>query len=185
MKLLIFAAPSGAGKTTIVNHLLEKYEQLAFSISATTRSPRAGEIHGKNYYFLSLEEWQKRVESNDFLEWEEVYKQQYYGTLKSEVERLWAAGKVVIFDVDVKGALNIKKYYGEKALSIFVKPPSIEVLLERLSGRGTESAENIAKRAKKSTFELSFENKFDLVLLNDVLSKTLSKAEQIVEEFLL
>lgn len=184
MKLLIFAAPSGAGKTTIVSHLLEQYKQLAFSISATTRSPRVGEIDGENYYFLSLEAWQKRIEADAFLEWEEVYQDQYYGTLKSEVERLWAAGKVVIFDVDVKGALNIKQYYGDKALSIFVKPPSLEILLERLSGRGTENEESIAKRTQKAAFELSFENKFDIVLLNEDLPQALKNAEQIVEEFL-
>lgn len=179
---MIFTAPSGAGKTTIVGHLLKKYSQLAFSISATTRSPRKGEIHGKDYYFLSLEEWNERVEKGDFLEWEEVYPNQYYGTLKSEVERLWDLGKIVIFDVEVKGAANIKKHYGEQALAVFVKPPSIEVLLERLKGRKTETPENVKKRMDRAILELTYEDNFDAILLNDKLELALQNAENILKK---
>ena len=184
MKLFIFTAPSGAGKTTIVKHLLQKYEGLAFSVSATTRQPRAHETHGKDYYFLSVEEWHQRIENGEFLEWEEVYENQYYGTLKSEVERLWALGKAVVFDIEVKGATNIKKYYGEQACAIFVKPPSPEILFERLRNRKTESEDSLRKRIARAAEELTYENTFDIVLLNDILEETLEQAEKIIEKYL-
>lgn len=183
-KLIIFTAPSGAGKTTIVRHLLQKYEQLAFSVSATSRSKRAHEIDGKDYYFLSLAEWHEKIAAGDFLEWEEVYTNQYYGTLKSEITRLRAAGKSVVFDIDVKGAMNIKTNYGADAITIFVKPPSPEILFQRLSDRKTEDEESLRKRIARASEELTYEPKCDLVLLNDQLEETLIKAEQIIEGIL-
>lgn len=185
MKLLIFTAPSGAGKTTIVKHLLKKYPTLAFSISATTRQPRPNEIHGQDYYFLSVDEWDKKIQANEFLEWEEVYENQYYGTLKSEVERLWALGKHVVFDIEVKGATNIKQYYGDKALAIFVKPPSEEVLFQRLRNRKTESTESLKKRMARTKEELAYEHTFDVILLNDILENTLKTAENMVEKYIM
>ncbi|MFK7947327.1 MAG: guanylate kinase [Saprospiraceae bacterium] len=185
MKLIVFTAPSGAGKTTIVKHLLSKYDNLVFSVSATTRAARQHEIHGKDYYFLSLEEWQQKVEEDDFLEWEEVYENQYYGSLKSEVERLWSIGKYVVFDMDVKGATNIKKIYGDKAITVFVKPPSPEILFTRLRNRQTEDEESLRKRIARATEELTYEDTFDIVLLNDDLEVCLHKAESILEKIML
>lgn len=181
MKLIAFTAPSGAGKTTIVRHLLAKYEDLAFSVSATTRAARSHEIQGKDYYFLSLAEWNQKIAEDDFLEWEEVYTNQYYGTLKSEIERLWAMGKYVVFDIDVKGATNIKKAYGDKAVTIFVKPPSPEILFSRLRNRQTEDEASLKKRIARAAEELTYETTFDEVLLNDDLDTCLRKAEQIIE----
>ncbi len=183
-KLLVVAAPSGAGKTTIVRWLLDHYAQLAFSVSATTRSKRAGETHGKDYYFISAADFRSLIREGAFLEWEEVYKNQFYGTLKSEVERLWGEGKTVIFDIDVQGALNIKKAYPVDALTVFVKPPSREALFERLRLRKSENEESLQKRIDKAAYELSFEKHFDIVLVNDVLEDTLKKAAEIVEEWL-
>jgi guanylate kinase len=185
MKLIVFTAPSGAGKTTIVKHLLSKYEELDFSVSATTRSPRPHEVHGKDYYFLSLEEWQQKIEEGDFLEWEEVYQGQYYGSLKSEVERLWSLGKYVVFDMDVKGATNIKKIYGDKAVTVFVKPPSPEILFARLRNRQTEDEESLRKRIARAAEELKYEPTFDIVLLNNDLSTCLKEAEDIFEKIVL
>lgn len=185
MKLVVFTAPSGAGKTTIVKHLLSKYANLAFSVSATTRAARSHEIHGKDYYFLSLEEWQQKSAEDDFLEWEEVYENQYYGSLKSEVERLWSLGRYVVFDMDVKGATNIKKIYGDKAITVFVKPPSSEVLFSRLRNRQTESEESLRKRIARATEELTYETTFDIVLLNDDLDICLQEAENIIEKIVL
>jgi guanylate kinase len=185
MKLIVFTAPSGAGKTTIVKHLLSKYDNLAFSVSATTRTARKHEVHGKDYYFLSLEEWQQKIEEDDFLEWEEVYKNQYYGSLKSEVERLWRLGKFVVFDMDVKGATNIKKIYGDKAVTVFVKPPSPEILFTRLRNRQTEDEASLQKRITRAAEELTYENTFDIVLLNDDLEICLKKAESILEKIML
>jgi guanylate kinase len=185
MKLIVFTAPSGAGKTTIVRHLLAKYENLAFSVSATTRAARSHEIQGKDYYFLSLTEWNKKIEEADFLEWEEVYPDQYYGTLKSEIERLWALGKYVVFDIDVKGATNIKKAYGDKAVTIFVKPPSPEILFERLRNRKTEDEASLKKRIARAAEELAYETTFDEVLLNDDLNDCLQRAEQIIKKIVL
>ncbi len=183
-KVVIFCAPSGSGKTTIVKHLLQVNPHLAFSVSACTRSKRANEEHGKDYYFLSHEEFKTRVDNHEFLEYEEVYGGNFYGTLKSEIDRIWASGKAVIFDVDVVGGLNIKKYFGDKALAIFVKPPSVEVLEERLRYRSTETEETIRTRVNKAVSELGFENKFEVVLLNEHLEKALAKAETLVTDFL-
>jgi guanylate kinase len=184
MKLIVFTAPSGAGKTTIVRHLLKKYEALAFSVSATTRAARANEIDGKDYYFLSLEAWDEKIKAGDFLEWEEVYERQYYGTLKSEIERLWALGKSVVFDIDVKGATAIKQQYGDAALVIFVKPPSDDVLFERLRQRNTEDEASLNKRIARAAEELSYVNRFDVVLVNDDLEQCLREAEALIEGLL-
>ena len=183
-KLVIFSAPSGAGKTTIVHYLLTVFPQLEFSVSACSRSRREGEEEGVDYYFLSVEEFKKKIADNEFVEWEEVYKDNYYGTLKSEIERIWALGKNVIFDVDVQGGLNLKKQYAEKALSVFVMPPSIESLKNRLMQRNTETPESIARRIGKAGHELETANSFDVVLLNDNLQKALKEAENIVSKFL-
>ena len=183
-KLIIFSAPSGAGKTTIVRHLLAKGFDLEFSISATSRQPRHTETNGKDYYFLTAEEFTKKVENDEFLEWEEVYKGTSYGTLKSEVERIRNKGKHVIFDVDVIGGLNIKKYYGDEALAVFVQPPSVEELRSRLKGRSTEAEDKIAMRIAKAEHELSFAPKFDVVIVNDQLEKAFAEAENIIEKFL-
>lgn len=183
-KLIIFSAPSGAGKTTIVKHLLQQGLDLEFSISATSREPRHTETHGKDYYFLSGEEFLAKVENDEFLEWEEVYKGTSYGTLKSEVERIRQQGKNVIFDVDVVGGLNIKKYYGDEALAVFVQPPSVEELRNRLVGRSTDSEEKIAMRVAKAEHELSFAPQFDVVIINDKLEDAFVEAEKIITEFL-
>jgi len=183
-KLIIFSAPSGAGKTTIVKHLLQQNFDLEFSISATSRKARHTETHGKDYYFLSGEEFIKKVESNDFLEWEEVYKGTSYGTLKSEVERIRNLGKNVIFDVDVVGGLNIKKFYGDEALAVFVQPPSVEELRNRLTGRSTETEEKIQMRISKAEHELSFASQFDVVITNDKLEKAFIEAIKIIGDFL-
>ena len=184
-KVVIFSAPSGAGKTTVVKHLLAMSEfNLSFSISACSRKKREGEVDGKDFYFLSADEFRKKIENNDFLEWEEVYADHFYGSLKSEVDRLTAAGKNVVFDVDVKGGLNIKKYYGENALAVFVMPPSVEVLEKRLRDRSTDSEEAIRTRIDKAVYELSFSDKFDVVLVNDKLEETFAKAEKLIGDFL-
>lgn len=183
-KAIIFSAPSGSGKTTIVKHLLQSNPDLGFSISASTRDKRGRtEVNGKDYYFLTPEEFKRRIDSNEFIEWEEVYEGNFYGTLKSEIERIWQSGKNVIFDVDVKGGLNLKKYFGDKALSIFVKVPSVEVLKERLSDRGTESDQSLSRRLFKAQFEMSFEDKFDVTLVNEELPKSLQEAQRIYDEF--
>lgn len=183
-KLLIFTAPSGAGKTTIVRHLLSHFDQLAFSISATTRQPRPGEVDGKDYYFISPERFKQLIAEGAFVEWEQVYAHQYYGTLKREVERLWQAQKHIIFDIDVKGAINIKKAYPNNSLAVFICPPSEEVLIERLKQRRTEDQRSLEKRIKKIKQELGYQDQFDVVLVNDELEKALREAEKIVLDFL-
>jgi guanylate kinase len=183
-KLIIFSAPSGSGKTTIVKHLLQKGYDLEFSISATSREARHTETHGKDYYFLSGEAFQSKIENDEFLEWEEVYNGVNYGTLKSEVERIRNQGKNVIFDVDVIGGLNIKRYYGNEALAIFVQPPSVEELRNRLRSRSTETEEKIQTRIAKAEHELSFANHFDIVIINDDLEVAFEDAEKIISEFL-
>lgn len=183
-KLIIFSAPSGAGKTTIVKHLLQQGFDLEFSISATSREPRHTETHGKDYYFLSGEEFLAKVENDEFLEWEEVYKGTSYGTLISEVERIREQGKNVVFDVDVVGGLNIKKYYGDEALAVFVQPPSVDELRNRLVGRSTDSEEKIAMRVAKAEHELSFAKQFDVVIINDKLEDAFVEADRIIAEFL-
>ncbi|MEN6569610.1 MAG: guanylate kinase [Rikenellaceae bacterium] len=183
-RAMIFSAPSGAGKSTIVSHLMKKFPILGFSISATSRQPRENEVNGREYYFLSTDEFRKKIAENEFIEYEEVYEGYYYGTLKSEVERLWNEGKVIVFDIDVKGGLNLKKLYGNAALAVFIKPPSIEVLRERLLKRGSEDSESLERRIKKAEYELTFESQFDKVLVNDCLERCLKEAEQITEDFL-
>lgn len=183
-KLIIFSAPSGAGKTTIVKHLLQQDFNLEFSVSATSRNPRPNEIHAKDYYFLSAKEFQQKVDNNEFLEWEEVYKGTCYGTLKNDVERIRELGKNVIFDVDVVGGLNIKKYYGDAALAVFVQPPSVEELRNRLKFRSTETEEKIQMRIAKAEHELSFAGQFDVIIVNDDLQKAFIQAEKIAGEFL-
>jgi guanylate kinase len=183
-KVVIFCAPSGSGKTTIVRHLLSINPNLMFSVSACTRKQREGEVNGKDYYFLSQEEFKKRIWQGDFLEHEEVYGGNFYGTLKSEIDRIWQLGKVVLFDVDVVGGLNIKEYFGTQALAIFVKPPSVEVLEQRLRFRSTETEETLKMRVGKAVKELAFEEKFEKTILNNELSKALQEAEDLVNEFL-
>lgn len=183
-KVIIFSAPSGAGKSTIVNYLLEKDLGLEFSVSATCRAPRGKEEHGREYYFFTVEEFRKRIEGGEFLEYEEVYPGCYYGTLQSEVERIWAEGHTVLFDVDVVGGVNIKKKFGSKALSIFVQPPSVETLRKRLIGRGTDSPDKIDQRVAKAEYEMGFAPQFDTIIVNDDLETALADAEKIVREFL-
>lgn len=183
-KLIIFSAPSGAGKTTIVKHLLKKNLNLEFSISATSRQPRNNEIDGRDYYFISNEEFHRKVKNEEFLEWEEVYEGTCYGTLKSEVERIRNQGKNVIFDVDVVGGLNIKKYYGAEALAIFVEPPSVEELRKRLQIRSTETEEKIQMRIAKAEHEMSFAGQFDVILVNNNLEVACTEAENIIRNFL-
>lgn len=184
-KLIIFSAPSGSGKSTIINYLLSQNLGLEFSISATSRPPRGSEQHGTEYYFLSPDEFRERIARNEFLEYEEVYPDRFYGTLKSEVDRIAAKGHCVIFDVDVVGGCNIKDYYKENALSIFVEPPSIEELRSRLNGRGTDSPEVIEDRIAKAEFELAFAPKFDVVIVNDDLEKAKTEALTVIKDFLL
>ncbi len=183
-KLVIFSAPSGAGKTTIVRHLLTERNDLKFSVSATSRGPRAGETNGKDYYFISVEEFRKKIDNNEFLEWEEVYPGTYYGSLKSEVEENISNGWNVIFDVDVVGGLNIKNHFGKEALSIFVQPPSLSVLEQRLRFRSTETEEKIRTRLEKAATELSFAAHFDVIIINDRLDHALNEARKIVSGFL-
>ncbi len=183
-KLVIFSAPSGAGKTTIVHHLLKQIPQLAFSVSATTRQKRGEEVHGKDYYFISKEDFLHRIAQKEFVEFEEVYKDNFYGTLRSEIERLWSEGKQVIFDIDVEGGLHLKKKFGHRALAVFVQPPSLEVLIKRLHGRATDSPEKLKERIEKAEKELAYADKFDLILKNDDLKTACAEAEQLVSKFL-
>lgn len=183
-KCIIFSAPSGAGKTTIVHHLLEQSLGLEFSVSACSRMPRPNEIDGKDYQFLGLEGFKQKIKENAFVEWEEVYTNNFYGTLKSEMERIWSQGKTVIFDVDVIGGLNIKTQFKENALAIFVQPPSYEELEKRLRNRSTESEDKINQRMSKAKKELAFSSEFDLVLINDNLEEACVKAKQLVTTFL-
>lgn len=182
-KVIIFSAPSGAGKSTIVHHLLEKYSFLEFSISATSRAPRGKEENGKDYYFFTTEEFENKIKADHFVEYEEVYAGSYYGTLKSEVERIWAKGNIIVFDIDVKGGVNLKRLYGDNAVAVFIQPPSVEELRNRLIGRGTDSPEAIERRVAKAEEELTYASKFDIVLINDKLDEAFLTAEKIVEEF--
>jgi guanylate kinase len=184
-KLVIFSAPSGSGKTTIVRHLLKTFPQhLEFSISATSRPKRGIEENGKDYHYLSLEDFKEKINKGEFLEWEEVYAGTYYGTLKTEVERIWAKGKHVIFDIDVEGGLNLKNQFKEKALAVFVMPPSIKILEERLRTRSTDNPESIARRVAKAEKELKTAELFDTFILNEELQDAFAKAEKVVKEFL-
>ncbi len=185
-KLVIFSAPSGSGKTTIVHEMLKIKEfNLAFSVSATSRPPRPGEKDGVDYYFLTVEEFKRKIENNEFVEWVEVYPNQFYGTLKSELERLWKMGKNVVFDVDVIGGLRIKQQYPDRSLAIFIKPPSLEELKRRLLKRGTESEESLKKRLERAKYELTFEDKFDVVIVNDDLQKAIEETKNVLADFLL
>lgn len=185
-KLLIVSAPSGSGKSTIVHYLMEEHPEfrLAFSVSATSRPPRGEERDGVDYYFLSEEEFRRHIENNDFLEYEEVYEGRFYGTLKSQVEEKLVAGMNVVFDVDVKGGINIKRYYGDKALSIFIQPPSVEALRERLMNRKTDDMAQIEQRLAKAEYEMSFAPQFDRVLVNDDLEMAKQEAVAVLKDFL-
>lgn len=183
-KVLIFSAPSGSGKTTIVRHLLERFPELEFSISATSRAPRGAERDGVDYYFMDDAEFRARVEQGEFVEWEEVYAGTCYGTLRAEIDRIWDREHVVVFDVDVVGTLNIKKLFGDQALSIFIMPPSVEVLRARLEGRGTDSPEAIERRLAKAEQEIAYASKFDRVIVNDDLETAYAEARRVVGDFL-
>lgn len=183
-KLIIFSAPSGAGKTTIVHALTERFPRLEFSISATSRQPRHNEQHGRDYYFLSAEEFRKACEEERFVEWEEVYAGTRYGTLKSEMERIWRKGNIILFDVDVMGGIRLKSIFGANALSIFVMPPSVAALRERLTGRGTDSPETIEKRIAKAEQEISYADRFDYVVINDDLQQAIAEVETLVAKFI-
>lgn len=184
-KLIIISAPSGAGKTTIVKEIMKNQNlQLMFSCSATNRQPRQNEINGKDYFFLTSENFKQKINNNEFIEWEEVYKDQFYGTLKSEIQRIANLNKNIIFDVDVKGGINIKKQYPENSLSIFIEPPSIEELKKRLENRGSETAETINKRIQKAQYEITFANKFDLIVTNDILEIAINQVNTAIENFI-
>ena len=183
-KLIIFSAPSGSGKTTIVKRLLSTFPQFEFSISATSRQPRGEERDGVDYFFLTQEEFKQKVAEDAFVEWEEVYNGTCYGTLRSEMERIWAKGNVIIFDVDVLGGINLKRIFGQRACSIFIKAPSVEALRERLIGRGTDSMETIEKRVAKAEFELSKAAEFDFTVVNDSLDEAVARTEDIIKKFL-
>lgn len=183
-KAIIFSAPSGSGKSTVVNFLLDNHPELKFSISATSRAPRGKEVNGVDYHFFSVEEFKKHIEEDHFLEWEEVYADNFYGTLRSEVERIWSEGGVVVFDVDVVGGVNIKKIFGEQALSLFIMAPSLDELRSRLERRGTDSPEAIERRLAKAAQETEYSKQFDAVVINDNLSMALAEAERIVKKFL-
>ena len=183
-KAIIFSAPSGAGKTTIVRYLLEKELPLLFSISACSRNRRPNEIDGKDYYFLSIDDFKAKVANNAFVEWEEVYENNFYGTLKSEIDRIWSSRRHVVFDVDVVGGLNLKKHFGGRALSIFIEPPSLDVLFKRLKNRATETEKSLNKRIEKATHEMKFSSSFDLIIINDRLEKAKKDAFEKVSKFL-
>ncbi|MBN2614233.1 MAG: guanylate kinase [Bacteroidales bacterium] len=183
-KLIIFSAPSGSGKTTLVHYIMTQLPEVAFSVSATSRAPRENEQNGVDYYFITVDDFRQKISQQEFVEWEEVYPDQYYGTLKSEVEKLRNEGKTVLFDVDVKGGLNIKDLYGADALAVFVRPPSIAVLEERLRNRSTESEESIRKRLDRAAYELDFEDKFDVVVINGDLDKSKADSLDYVSRFM-
>ncbi|MDO6434313.1 guanylate kinase [Flavitalea sp. BT771] len=183
-KIIIITAPSGAGKTSITRYLLAKYDFLAFSVSAATRSPRAHERDGVDYYFLSLEEFKHKIQQNEFVEWEMVYEGKYYGTLKQELQRIWAAGKTPLLDIEVKGAIHIREQFPESTLSLFIEPPSVEELRRRLEGRGTETQESLMARVNKAAYEISFKHHFDLIIVNDHLEKACREADEAVKSFL-
>jgi len=183
-KLIVISAPSGAGKTSIVHQLLKDIPELSFSVSASSREMRENEVHGKDYYFLGVEGFQQMIRENAFLEWEQVYENQYYGTLKSEIERIWGEGKTVIFDVDVVGGLNIKKQYPKECLAIFIMPPSLEVLAERLIGRGSDSDESVKKRLDKAEEEISKNKNFDTIILNDDFKTACEQTKEIITNFI-
>ncbi|MBX2938861.1 MAG: guanylate kinase [Ferruginibacter sp.] len=183
-KIIIITAPSGAGKTSITRHLLQHFPVLAFSVSATTRKARANETHGKDYYFITLEDFKKKIVNDEFIEWEMVYVGNYYGTLKTEIERIWSEGKIPVLDIDVKGAIHVQREYPINTLSIFIEPPSVEVLRERLSSRGSETQDTLETRVSKASYEITFKDHFDEVIVNDDLQKACNEAELLVDNFL-
>ena len=183
-KILIITAPSGAGKTSITHHLMQTFPQLAFSVSAATRQARGNEQHGKDYYFISSVDFKQHIQQNEFVEWEMVYEGKYYGTLKSELQRIWDAGKIPVLDIDVKGAIHVKQQYPVSALTIFIVPPSVAVLKERLESRGTENATSLSARVNKAAYEISFKDQFDKQILNDNLVHACAEATIIVKAFL-
>jgi len=184
-KIIIITAPSGAGKTSITRHLLKKYPQLAFSVSAATRSPRPHEKEGIDYYFLSLDDFKQKIVNGEFAEWEMVYEGKYYGTLKTELQRIWGSGRVPLLDIEVKGAIHIRELYPQSTLSIFIEPPSVDELKRRLETRGTETAETLQARVNKAAYEISFKHHFDKIIVNKELEKACLEAESIVQSFLL
>lgn len=183
-KAVIFSAPSGSGKSTIVSHILKLHPELKFSVSAASRAPRGDEKNGVAYWFISADEFRKRIADNEFVEYEEVYPGSFYGTLKSEVERIWDNGDAIIFDVDVKGGVNLKKYFGDRALSVFIQAPSVEVLRQRLVSRATDSPEAIERRVAKAAEEMTYADKFDHIIVNDDLQKAYADAEKLVDDFM-
>lgn len=183
-KLIIITAPSGSGKTSITRYLINKYPKLAFSISATTRAPRGAEKDGVEYYFLSVDEFKEKIDHKAFIEWEMVYEGKYYGTLRSELERMWLAGQVPMLDIDVQGAVHVQQRFGDDCLSIFIQPPSIEELRRRLEGRGTETAESLETRVSKAAYEMSFSHQFNRTILNDDLQKACEETESVIKAFL-
>lgn len=183
-KAVIFSAPSGSGKSTIVSHILKLHPELKFSVSAASRAPRGDEKNGVAYWFISADEFRKRIADNEFVEYEEVYPGSFYGTLKSEVERIWDNRDAIIFDVDVKGGVNLKKYFGDRALSVFIQAPSVEVLRQRLVSRATDSPEAIERRVAKAAEEMTYADKFDHIIVNDDLQKAYADAEKLVDDFL-
>jgi guanylate kinase len=183
-KIIIITAPSGAGKSTITHYLLQKYTNLSFSISAATRSPRGNEQDGVDYYFLSEAEFKHKIQEDAFLEWEMVYEGKYYGTLKSELERIWAVGKVPVLDIDVKGAIHVQQQFEDNCLSIFIEPPSVDELRKRLESRGTETPESLATRINKASYEISFNHRFTKTIVNDVLSKACAETDAVIKDFL-
>jgi len=183
-KILIITAPSGAGKTSITHYLLKEYPQLAFSVSAATRNARSNETNGKDYYFMSEEEFTRKIQHNEFVEWEMVYEGKYYGTLKSELERIWNNNQVPVLDIDVKGAIHVQQQYPDTTLSIFIEPPSVEELKRRLSSRGTETEETLQARVNKASYEISFKHHFREVILNDNLERACKRAHEVVDAFL-
>ena len=183
-KIVIITAPSGAGKTSITHYLLEKFPQLAFSISAATRAPRGNEVNGKDYYFIPLEEFQNKIQKNEFIEWEMVYEGKYYGTLKSEMERLWKEKKCPLLDIDVKGAIHVQQQFPQTSLSIFIEPPSVRELARRLASRGTETEESLQTRVNKAEYEMSFSHHFNHLIVNDDLQEACEEAEKLIGKFL-
>jgi len=183
-KLIIITAPSGAGKTSITKYLMRRFPQLAFSISAATRKPRGYEKDGVDYHFISEEEFKQKIQHEEFVEWEMVYEGKYYGTLKSEMQRIWSENKIPVLDIDVKGAIHVQQQYPETSLSLFIEPPSVDVLRNRLESRGTENAESLAARINKSAYELSFKDQFNRHIVNDDLARACSEAEELVLEFI-